>query len=441
MKRGMRAILRHSGVLPCTANFRPGYLLHGRLVRFVRWTVAMLLVGMLNACGGSVQSNDPVFVVASPVPPDSGFVTYRHESGAFSLRIPPDWIAGELPDPNGVRVQFTALEGETAVTRLSVYVVNTGTPMTPETFAQATNAYQPPQDLAAYGWQELERIDQRDGSRRLVGVRTYPTLGPRALNIFLQGNGSFFSALEVDVTGATQAVLDTLAAVINTYRVNPDAELMAGVVQQAVSGVTSFTGVIGFNGYFAWTDPDGVFHLTGEAVNTTPTPLEAVRISGVLYDAQGRRLAEQSDILPLEVLGPGQGAPYDLRFEGGRPPAAVRYELNVAGRQADFALRSFYGPENFAIANDRADYNAQGHLVVRGELANIGPGVAEAVKIIVTIWDDQGRVVATETLFVARPQLVPQEAVAFEVPFYALGGPAVTYTLTVAGTIGGAGAG
>lgn len=416
----------------------------GMLHKKMTWLslAALLVLGpVLSACGGSVTSNDPVFVVATPVPPDAGFVTYEHPSGVFSVRTPPEWVAGELPDPDGVRVQFTTLEGDQAVTRLSVYIVNTGEPMTPEAFAQAANAYQPPEDLASYGWQELGRADQRDGSRRIVGVRTYPMLGPRALNIFLQGVGAFFAALEVDVTEADTATLDTLTAVINTFRVNPDTELAVGAVQQAVAGVTSFTGVVGFNGYYAWTDSDGVFHLTGEAVNTTPYPLEAVRLSGVLFDAQGRRLVEQSDILPLDVLGPGQGAPFDLRFEGGKPPNAVRYELNVAGREAEYALQSFYGPENFVVANDYADYSTQGHLVVRGELANVGPSIAEAVKIVAAIWDDQGHIVATETLFIAKPRLVPQEAVSFEVPFYELGGPAVTYTLTVLGTVSGAGAG
>ncbi|RPI95596.1 MAG: hypothetical protein EHM39_11675, partial [Chloroflexi bacterium] len=89
---------------------------------------SVLLIVLLAACGEAVQSNDPVFIVATPVPPDAQFVTYRHSTGAFSLRVPPDWIAGELPDPNGVRVQFTSLEGEQAITRLSVYLVNTGQP-------------------------------------------------------------------------------------------------------------------------------------------------------------------------------------------------------------------------------------------------------------------------------------------------------------------------
>jgi len=396
----------------------------------------VVLMLILTACGlGGAQIDDPVIVVATPVPPDADFVTYRHPSGVFSLRMPPDWIAGELPDRSGVRVQFTDLEEAQAVTRLSVYIVNTGQPMTPEAFAQAANAYQPPDDVAAYDWQEVERVAQRDGSRRISGVRHYPVLGPRSLNIFLQGDGSFFSALEVDVTGASNETINTLRAVVNTYHVSQEAELAVGTVQQAAAGVTSYSGVIGFNGYLDWTDPQGTFHITGEAVNTTLTPLEAVRLSAVLFDAQGRRLAEQSDILAVDVLAAGQGAPFDLRFEGGKPAMAVRYELHIAGRQAEYALQSFYGPENFAVANDEALYNERGNLVVRGELANIGPSVAGSVRVLVAIWDDQGRVVGTETVFVARPQLVPQEAAQFEVTFYELGGPAITYTLIVLGTI------
>lgn len=407
-----------------------------RLIRTL--LVCGLLVSstaLFAACDGATQNNDPVFVVATPVPADANFITYQHPTGVFALRIPPGWVAGDLPDANGIRVQFTTLEGDQAIARLSVYIVNTGQPMTPEVFAQAVNTYQPPQDLATINWQETARADQRDGSRRISGIRYYPTLGPRTLNIFLQGDGAFFSALEVDVTDADPATLEQLATVVNTYRVNTEAEVHVGTVQQAAAQVTTYSGVIQFNGYYAWTDQDGVFHITGEAINTTPAALEAVRLSGVLYDSQGRRLAEQSDILSMDVLGPGQGAPFDLRFEGGKPASAVRYELNVAAREAEYTLGTFYGPENFDVANHEAVY-VQNTLVVRGQLANTGPSIAEAVKVIVAIWDDTGHIVAAETIFLAKPQLVPQEAAAFEVPFYAVGGPALTFTLSVIGTVG-----
>ncbi len=398
--------------------------------------VALLATLSLAGCGlGGANTNDPVIMVATSAPPNSGFQTYRHPSGVFSLRVPPDWIAEDLPDSNGVRVQFSDPEGTQAITRLSITIVNTGQPMTPEAFAQAVNAYQPPPDLANFQWTELERTDQADLSRRITGVRTYPALGPRSLNIFLQRNGSFFSALELDITGADPAMMETLRTVINTFRVDPNAELTIGTVQQAAAGVTAYSGIITFDSYLAWTERDGTFHISGEAVNTTLKPLEAVQLSGVLFDSQGRRLSEQSDILAVDVLGPGQSAPFDLRFEGGKPASTVRYELHAAARQADYVRQSFYGPENFAVANDQALYNERSNLVIQGELANIGPRAASAVKVVAAIWDDQGHIVASDTVFIAKSQLVPQEAASFEVTFYALGGPAVRYTLIVSGSV------
>ena len=67
---------------------------------------------------------------------------------------------------------------------------------------------------------------------------------------------------------------------------------------------------------------------------------------------------------------------------------------------------------------------------------DFGAQVAEAVRVVAALWDDAGHVVAVQTIYVSRPRLVPQEAVSFEVPFYELGGPAVTYTLTVVGQVG-----
>jgi hypothetical protein len=135
-------------------------------VRVIFLLLYSLLI--LTACEG--QNNDPVFVVATPVPADANFITYQHSSGVFSLRIPPDWVAGDLPDANGVRVQFTALEGDQAVTRLSVYVVNTGDPMTPEAFAQAVNAYQPP-PMTGEKPVALTSVTAAAGSRAVARIR------------------------------------------------------------------------------------------------------------------------------------------------------------------------------------------------------------------------------------------------------------------------------
>jgi hypothetical protein len=303
--------------------------------------------------------------------------------------------------------------------------------MTREAFLNVAAAYQPPEDVAPFEWQLLQDpIDQPDGSRRLVGVRHYPTIGARALNIFLQGNGSYFSALEVDVTDADEALVKSLAAVVNTYRVNSSAVLQIG----DVTGVTSFTGVIGFDSYVAWSDSDGGFNITGRVVNNTGDSLEAIRLTGYLFDARGNRLSEKSTILTTDVLGPHQGGPFRLRFEGGRPSTAVRYELHAAGRTAEESLRDFYSTENFTIQQNPAYYNDGGFLVLSGQLSNNGSRLVKFVKVVVSVLDGENNVVAAETVFIDKDQLLPGEAGSYEVVIYDVGGPAVRYELGVMGT-------
>ncbi len=402
----------------------------------IRFKIIVLLFTLstlgLSACQDSPDDNAPLVIVATSAAPDAGFYTYRHESGVFSIRIPPNWVADNLPDPNGVRVQFSNLEGTESVVRLTVYVVNTGTPMTREGFLNAAAAYQPPEDVANYGWQLIEDpIDQSDGSRRLVGVRTYPTIGPRAMNIFLQGNGSYFSALEADVTDADDPLINTLAAVVNTYRVNSSVALQIG----EVTGVTSFTGVIGFDSYTAWSDSDGGFNITGRVVNNADYSVEAVRLTGYLFDSRSNRLSEKSSILTTDILAPGEGAPFRLRFDGGRPSTVVRYELHAAARASeDTVLQNFYGKNNFTVQSNDPFYNESGFLVVSGQLSNNGSRLVKLIKVVVSIFDDQNNVVATETVFIDKDQLLPGEAGSYEVVMYDVGGPAIRYELNVMGT-------
>ncbi len=396
----------------------------------MRWmVVVIMMLVLLSACTSG--SNEPLVQVATSVAPDAGFATYEHRSGVFTIRTPPNWIPNDLPDDNGVRVEFSTVENGQSIVRLTVYVVNTGAPMSREAFLQTTTNYLPPEDVANYEWQLLETPrDQRDGSRRVVGVRYYPSIGARALNIFMQPNGRYFSVLEVDVTEADEDAMRVLLAVVNTFRVDTDIVIQPGDV---VGGVT-YTGNISFEGYLHWEDEDGGFNITGLVINNQDIPMEAIRLTGFLYDSRGNRLSEESVILSQDVLRPQEAAPFRLRFEGGRPSRAVRYELQAAARVADFALTSFYGIENFTVPPAQVNYTDSGNLIISGQLSNSGSRLVRNVRVIVSVLDEEGRVVATETQFINKDQLLPGEADSYEVVVYDLGGAATRYDLTIVGT-------
>lgn len=397
----------------------------------MRRILLLLPILILAACNNPPAQ--PIVVVATAGAPDAAFQTYNHNSGVFNLRVPPEWIPDSLPSSDGVRMQFTSIEGNERIVRLSVMVVNTGLPMTAETFIQAVNAYQPPSDLSSIPWRPSEPpASMSDGSVRLSGIREYPALGPRALNIFLQGNGSYFSALEVDVTSATPETLERLMAVINTFQVNPDARLSVGEI--APPGITSASGELAFENLLYWSDGGGGFNITGQIVNTDDDALEAIRLTAYLYDDQNNALAERSDILSYDVLGGGESAPFRLRFDTGRPTTAIRYELHAAARAAEFSINTFYGNENFVIAEDQAGYNAQDQLTISGIIQNNQGQLAQDVKILATVFNEAGQVVAAETSFLGQTQLLPGEAARFQITIYDLGGNPFRYTLLAQGT-------
>ncbi|KAB2903307.1 MAG: hypothetical protein F9K27_13770 [Anaerolineae bacterium] len=390
----------------------------------------LFLILLLAGCIDGGGTAAPLIVVATRAPLDAGFQTYLHPSGVFSIRVPPQWIPDQLPFEDGVRVQFTSIENSERVVRLTVMVINTGEPLTAEAFARAVQAYQPQEDGV---WTATAPpAAMTDGSVRLQGLRLYPTIGTRGFNIFLQGNGSYFSSVETDVTGADSAMLQTLMASVNTFRVNTNVPLGIGSVNPM--SVTSASGVLGFDHYTHWEDTNGGFNITGEVKNLAEVPLEAVRLTAFLLDAEDNILVERSTILAYDVLAPGESAPFRIRFDSGRPSIAVRYEIQGAARAAEFSLSTFYGNDNFLIGEDRAFYNTNGFLTVTGLIQNNNTKLAKSIRVLVAIVTDEGQVVAVQDTFINKDQLLPGEATSFEVTFDELGGNAFKYKILVQGT-------
>jgi hypothetical protein len=386
----------------------------------------LCLLALLSACDAS-----PVVVVATPVPIDATFRTYRHPTGVFTLRLPPDWSVRDVSYGDAVRVEFSP-PGNTGLP-LTIYVINTGAALGTSNLLDAINRYQATINGDPSIYSEVSRNAQGDGSWRLAGVRQTP-IGPRQLNTFLQADKSFLSALEVDITGATDAALQTLRAIINTFRVDPTVVIGASnILAPEGMGVNMSSGVLVFSGMYEWTNPQGAFIVNGQVVNESGVPLEGIRITCILYDAQNNALTEQANVIPVEVLENKASAAFSIQFRGGKPTQAVRYELHAAGRNAEYALRVHLGNESFILGNDKAVYSAGGYLTISGDVVNKTQGAAHFVKANVIVYDEQQRVVATDSAFVSKPDLLPGETAHFEVPFYELAGNAVRYQISIEG--------
>jgi hypothetical protein len=264
-------------------------------------------------------------------------------------------------------------------------------------------------------------------------VRQTP-IGPRLLNTFLQADKAFLSAIEVDLTDANDAMQQTLRAIINTYRVDPTVVIGASQIQapEGTGGNVS-SGVLAFGGLYTWTNPQGAFIVNGEVTNQSGGPLEGIRITAILYDAQNNALVEQANVIPLEVLDDRAKAPFSIHFRNGKPSQAVRYELQAAARNAEYAISTHLGDDSFIRGNDKAQYNANGYLTVGGDVVNKTQGPARYIKATVTLYNEQQQVVATDNAFLSKPELLPGETSHFEVTFYEVGGNAARYVITIEG--------
>jgi hypothetical protein len=373
----------------------------------------------------------PVVVVATPVPLDARFRTYRHPSGVFKLRLPSDWSVRDLSHGDTIRVEFSP-PGNAGLP-MTVYVVNTGTVLDAASLLDAINRYQAALNGDSSVYHEVSRNAQGDGSWRLAGVRQTP-IGPRLLNTFLQADKAFLSAIEVDLTDANDAMQQTLRAIINTYRVDPTVVIGASQIQapEGTGGNVS-SGVLAFGGLYTWTNPQGAFIVNGEVTNQSGGPLEGIRITAILYDAQNNALVEQANVIPLEVLDDRAKAPFSIHFRNGKPSQAVRYELQAAARNAEYAISTHLGDDSFIRGNDKAQYNANGYLTVGGDVVNKTQGPARYIKATVTLYNEQQQVVATDNAFLSKPELLPGETSHFEVTFYEVGGNAARYVITIEG--------
>lgn len=373
----------------------------------------------------------PVVVVATPVPLDARFRTYRHPSGVFKLRLPSDWSVRDLSHGDTIRVEFSP-PGNAGLP-MTVYVVNTGTVLDTASLLDAINRYQAALNGDSSVYHEVSRNAQGDGSWRLAGVRQTP-IGPRLLNTFLQADKAFLSAIEVDLTDANDAMQQTLRAIINTYRVDPTVVIGASQIQapEGTGGNVS-SGVLAFGGLYTWTNPQGAFIVNGEVTNQSGGPLEGIRITAILYDAQNNALVEQANVIPLEVLDDRAKAPFSIHFRNGKPSQAVRYELQAAARNAEYAISTHLGDDSFIRGNDKAQYNANGYLTVGGDVVNKTQGPARYIKATVTLYNEQQQVVATDNAFLSKPELLPGETSHFEVTFYEVGGNAARYVITIEG--------
>lgn len=379
----------------------------------------LLLIFLLAGCGQGA-----VVFAPTPAPPDLTPIRYTHPSGAFSVRVPPDWAVYTQHNANLASAYFTPPGADTPT--VGIAVINLNTPMD---MLSIINTYQ--QQVRRDSYREQDRQALGDGSWRLTGLSITPGGLAKQINTFIQQAESFVGVLDVTLSTDPNIYTQT-ETLINTFRMNPTVTLEASPLSALSAATYSDLRVENIN---AWTTSQGVYFITGEIANYSPEPLFDVPLRIELQTADGQGVAEALDTVMGYAIQPGEFAPFSLRFGQGQPPNAIRYMLtlgNYSWNPAEIAAPRIIDGDGMTWS-DSSSFTDDGVLIIEGTITNTGSDSVRDPLATVTVFDAGQNVIAAAFIQVMEGTLAPEESVNFIFRIQEVGGTPTNYIVNVQG--------
>ncbi len=380
----------------------------------------IMLVLFLTGCGSGAVVSAP-----TPPPPDLSPLRYEHPSGAFSLVVPRTWPVYEQNTTTLAAATFS-MPGTTQPL-LTVAVMNLGQTLEPAAFGDLISQYQTNirPDIGRYT--EQNRQAMGDGSWRITGVRSPIGGNTQPVNTFVEQEGGFIAVLDALVPADTAQLL-AFQDILNTFAINPEAELLLAELSVLVATASAGLDVLRVA---TWTTPEGVFYITGEIGNYGSTPAVNLPVRAVLYSADGLAVAEALDLPMGYAVPPGEFMPFSLRFGQGQPSLARTYEITLGGVdwQTDPEI-VVYGVGDLTWT-DETGYNEQGALYVRGTVTNSSPRDLGNLRVVVTLFGADQTVIGARFIDLTGVELAPDESAPFELIVPEIGADPVEYIVTI----------
>jgi LysM repeat protein len=139
----------------------------------------------------------------------------------------------------------------------------------------------------------------------------------------------------------------------------------------------------------------------GQMVNILERPVERTAVAVQLLQADGRVLVEESANTEQTLIQPGQAAPYRVVFasgwEGYTRVVAVVLSADSAQRTSEQVIQLII--ENEAVVTEN------GHYIVSATLRNPEAQMAQTLRVVITLYDNDKRVVGYRVLELDSPLL------------------------------------
>lgn len=162
--------------------------------------------------------------------------------------------------------------------------------------------------------------------------------------------------------------------------------------------------------YSGYINDQGYYYVVGEVQNIGTTPVGNIQVNATFYDANGATLALGCGNAKLDVLLPGRRAPFAITLYSGNLSRQVHnYSLLIAG----FSIVEGK-PLDLEILSNSSSFESS-TFRVNGIIKNIGDKETTFTRVVVTFYNESGKVVDALLNYTKPSTISPGETASFEV--------------------------
>jgi len=180
---------------------------------------------------------------------------------------------------------------------------------------------------------------------------------------------------------------------------------------------------------FQRTPAEGLWAL-GEVYNPGTIAVTNVLVQVTLLDGKGEQLAAERGYLQLDVVPPRQAVAFAIRLTA--PPSQFAQYQALALSGIPYSPAMGYHLD-LPVSDVRGEVLSATTYRVRGQLHNAGESDATYVRVLVTGYDEQGRVAAVRQAPLDVEILRAAAITPFQVDLTMVGSPVVTYSVHAQG--------
>jgi hypothetical protein len=138
-----------------------------------------------------------------------------------------------------------------------------------------------------------------------------------------------------------------------------------------------------------YVNEEGTLHIVGEIENNSSVPLNQIVVTATFYDIYDKILDITTTNSIQETIMPGKKGPFDLIFTNKIIPQIYRYSLNIEYKPAEHKI------ESLEILSSNIKRDMLDNFIISGTITNHDQRTANTIVIIATLYDKEGKVVAT----------------------------------------------